>query len=119
MRNAFGYAAAACAAAMSVMFTGGAAAQATSTVSGHAFPVKPMRVIVPFPPGGATDIQGRFIAQKLNESFGQQVVVDNRPGANGTLGLDIGAKAPPDGHTLVIGQAGNLAISRSCAARIL
>lgn len=80
-------------------------------IAAQPYPVKPMRIIVPFPPGGATDIQGRYIAQKLGETFGQQVVVDNRPGANGTLGLDLGAKAAPDGHTLVIGQTGNLAIS--------
>ena len=89
--------------AVSMLTAGGAAAQN--------YPTKPLRVIVPFPPGGATDILGRFMAQKLGETFGQQVVVDNRPGANGTLGLDLGAKAAPDGHTLVIGQAGNLAIS--------
>lgn len=77
----------------------------------QAYPVKPLRVIVPFPPGGATDIMGRFVAQKLGEAFGQQAIVDNRPGANGTLGLDIAAKAAPDGHTLVVGQNGNLSIS--------
>ena len=87
--------------------------QATSTGSGQAYPVKPLRMIVPFPPGGATDIVGRYIALKLAETFGQQVVVDNRGGANGTLGLDLAAKAPPDGHTLVIGQTGNLSISVS------
>ena len=91
------------AAALSLLGAGGAAAQN--------YPTKPLRVIVPFPPGGATDITGRFMAQKLGEAFGQQTIVDNRPGANGTLGLDLCAKAPPDGHTLVIGQAGNLAIS--------
>jgi tripartite-type tricarboxylate transporter receptor subunit TctC len=84
---------------------GGAAAQT--------YPAKPLRMIVPFPPGGATDITGRYLAQKLGEAFGQQFVVDNRPGANGTLGLDLAAKAPPDGHTLVLGQTGNLAISVS------
>ena len=87
------------------------AAAAGSAGAQAPYPVKPLRIIVPFPPGGATDILGRFVAQKLGETFSQQVVVDNRPGANGTLGLDLGAKAPPDGHTLVIGQAGNLAIS--------
>lgn len=77
----------------------------------QSYPTKPLRMIVPFPPGGATDITGRYLAQKLGEAFGQQFVVDNRPGANGTLGLDLAAKAPPDGHTLVLGQTGNLAIS--------
>jgi tripartite-type tricarboxylate transporter receptor subunit TctC len=75
------------------------------------YPSKPLRIIVPFPPGAATDITGRFIAQKLGEALRQQAIVDNRPGANGTIGLELAAKAPPDGHTLVIGQTGNLAIS--------
>jgi tripartite-type tricarboxylate transporter receptor subunit TctC len=77
----------------------------------QAYPSKPLRIIVPFPPGAATDITGRYVAQKLGEVFGQQTVPDNRPGANGTIGLELAAKAPPDGHTLVIGQTGNLAIS--------
>ena len=75
------------------------------------YPSKPLRIIVPFPPGAATDITGRYVAQKLNEAFGQQAIVDNRSGANGTIGLELAAKAAPDGHTLVIGQTGNLAIS--------
>src|SRR5574338_1246956 len=75
------------------------------------YPSKPLRIIVPFPPGAATDITGRFVAQKIGEALRQQAIVDNRPGANGTIGLELAAKAPPDGHTLVIGQTGNLAIS--------
>ena len=75
------------------------------------YPTKPLRIIVPFPPGAATDITGRYIAAKLGETLGQQAIVDNRPGANGTVGLDLAARAAPDGHTLVIGQTGNLAIS--------
>ena len=79
----------------------------------QAYPSKPLRIIVPFPPGAATDITGRYIAQKLGEAFGQQPIPDNRPGANGTIGLELAAKAPPDGHTLVIGQTGT---SRSAPA---
>jgi len=75
------------------------------------YPSKPLRIIIPFPPGGATDIAGRYLAQKFAESFGQQGIVDNRGGANGTIGLELAAKAPPDGYTLVVGQTGNLAIS--------
>ena len=86
---------------------------APSLVAAQTYPSKPLRVIVPFPPGGATDITGRYVAQKLGEALGQQAVVDNRGGANGTIGLELAAKAPPDGHTLVIGQTGNLAISVS------
>lgn len=80
-------------------------------VAAQTYPMKAMRMIVPFPPGGATDILGRYLAARLSEALGQQMVVDNRGGANGTLGLEIAAKAPPDGYTLVIGQTGNLAIS--------
>ena len=75
------------------------------------YPSKPLRMIIPFPPGGATDIGGRYVAQKLGDALGQQAIPDNRPGANGTIGLELAAKAPPDGHTLVLGQTGNLAIS--------
>ena len=86
---------------------------APSPVAAQAYPSKPLRMIIPFPPGGATDIGGRFIAQKLGEALGQQAIPDNRGGANGTIGLELAAKAPPDGHTLVLGQTGNLAISVS------
>ncbi len=74
----------------------GAAAMAQS------YPVRPIRLIVPFPPGGGTDITARAVALKLGESWGQTVVVDNRPGANGTIGVDIAAKSIPDGHTLAM-----------------
>lgn len=80
-------------------------------VAAQPYPSRPLRVIIPFPPGAATDITGRYVAQKLGESLGQQAIADNRPGANGTIGLELAAKAPADGHTLVIGQTGNLAIS--------
>jgi tripartite-type tricarboxylate transporter receptor subunit TctC len=68
----------------------------------QAFPVKPVRLILPFPPGGPTDLQGRTIAQKLSEQVGQQVVAENRPGAGGNVGLEVAAKSPPDGYTLVL-----------------
>ena len=67
------------------------------------FPSKPIRIIVAFPPGGGTDIVARMIAPKMAEALGQQVVVDNRAGAQGIVGTEIAAKSPPDGHTLFMG----------------
>ncbi|MDO8596214.1 MAG: tripartite tricarboxylate transporter substrate-binding protein, partial [Sulfuricaulis sp.] len=66
------------------------------------YPVRPVRMIVPFSPGGAADVPGRMLMQKLSEALGQQVVVDNRPGAGGTIGADLAAKAPADGYTLLM-----------------
>jgi tripartite-type tricarboxylate transporter receptor subunit TctC len=74
-------------------------------------PTKPVRFIVGFPPGGATDLVGRILQPKLSESFGEQVVVDNRPGANGILSLQILKNAEPDGHTVAMGHFGGLVIS--------
>jgi tripartite-type tricarboxylate transporter receptor subunit TctC len=67
------------------------------------YPTKPVRLIVAFPPGGSTDIVARLVGQKLSERIGQQVVVDNRGGAGGTIGTDIAAKSPADGYTLTMG----------------
>src|SRR5688572_14193334 len=68
--------------------------------SSQAYPVKPIRIIVPYAPGGSTDVLFRIFAPRLTEVLGQQAVIDNRPGAASTIGLDIVAKAPPDGYTV-------------------
>jgi tripartite-type tricarboxylate transporter receptor subunit TctC len=77
-------------------------AAAIPGVNGQTYPTKPVRLILPFPPGGPSDILGRALSQKLSEQLGQQVIADNRPGAGGNLGLELTAKAPPDGYTLVL-----------------
>jgi tripartite-type tricarboxylate transporter receptor subunit TctC len=79
-------------------------AQPASTGSAQAFPTKPLRIIVGFTPGGATDITARAVAQKLTESLGQQVIVDNRPGAASNIGAEAVARAAPDGYTLFLGS---------------
>ena len=76
-----------------------------------AFPVRQVRIVVPFPAGGATDITARAVADKLATKWGQPVVIDNKPGAGGNLGSDLVAKAPADGHTLVLGVTGSHAIN--------
>ena len=73
------------------------------------YPSKPMRMIVPFPPGGGNDILARTVSQRLTEVVGQQIIVDNRGGAGGALGAQIAVSAAPDGYTLFLGSVGNLA----------
>jgi tripartite-type tricarboxylate transporter receptor subunit TctC len=75
---------------------------ATGTAWSQAWPAKPIRMIVPFAPGGGTDLIGRLSAARLSESFGQPVVVENRPGASGVLGVEFGLRAPPDGYTVTL-----------------
>jgi tripartite-type tricarboxylate transporter receptor subunit TctC len=93
---------------------------ATVTAAAHAqtWPTKPVRMIIPFPPGGTTDILARVAAQKLSEAFGQQVVPDNRAGAAGNIGTELVAKAPPDGYTLVTAPGSTLTIHPSLYAKL-
>ena len=90
--------------------TGGAQAQS--------YPSKPIRMIVPFAPAGPNDIIGRTVGQKLGEAWGQPVVVENRGGAGGTIGVDAGAKSPPDGYTMIMGGSSNLAVAPSLYSKL-
>ena len=83
---------------------------AASTAFAQAYPAKAVRVIVPFPPGGGVDIVTRTIAERLSPRIGQPIVIDNRPGAGTTIGVDAAVKSAPDGYTLLVGPIGNLAI---------
>lgn len=84
-----------------------------SAFAQSAYPDKPIKLLVPFPPGGGTDIISRVISDKLSSTLGWRIVVENKAGAGGTLGLDAAAKAKPDGYTLVMGQTSNMSIAPS------
>jgi tripartite-type tricarboxylate transporter receptor subunit TctC len=101
--------------ALCLIVLGAAATQA------HAqdYPSKPVRLVVPFPPGGPNDIIARVVGQKMQELMGQTVVIDNRPGAGGTLGTDNVAKSEPDGYSIALTSAGALAISVALQEKIL
>jgi tripartite-type tricarboxylate transporter receptor subunit TctC len=86
--------------------------------SAQGYPTRPIRLVVPFPAGGTTDILARAVSQKLTEAFGQAVVVDNRPGAAGNIGSDLVAKSTPDGYTLLMGTVGTHAINPSLYAKM-
>ena len=101
-----------CAAAASAAFLMVPAAHA------QAYPTKPVRLIVPFPAGGATDLFARSLSQKLGERLGQSVVVDNKPGAGGTLGSDLAAKAPADGYTLLLSTSSTHSIGPNLNPKI-
>jgi tripartite-type tricarboxylate transporter receptor subunit TctC len=76
----------------------------TGAFAQPSYPAKPIRIIVPFPPAGNTDVYARPIARKMTEIYGQQMIIDNRPGAGGSIGMDLAVKSPPDGYTLVWGS---------------
>jgi len=83
----------------------------TAAIAQLDYPTKPIRLVVPFTPGGSTDILARVIGQKLTEAWGKQVIIDNRPGAGGNIGVDLVAKSPADGYTLVMGHIGTFGVN--------
>lgn len=88
-----------------------AAASSPLAAQAQAFPSKPVRLIVTYPPGGSSDLMARIIAQKLGEHWGQQVLVESKPGAAGSIGMDFAARQPADGHSFVIGNLGPAAVN--------
>jgi tripartite-type tricarboxylate transporter receptor subunit TctC len=87
-------------------------------LAADSYPTKPVRWVVPFAPGGNADTLSRTVAQKITDTLGQQVVVDNRSGANGNIGMEIVARASPDGHTVVLGYIANVAIAPSLVSKL-
>lgn len=90
----------------------------TTTAFAQAWPQKPIRLVVPFPPGGGTDTIAREISHQVSQATGWVFVIDNKPGAGGNIGVDNVAKSTPDGHSLVVGQTSNLAINRTLYSKL-
>jgi tripartite-type tricarboxylate transporter receptor subunit TctC len=86
-------------------------ALAATSAFAQTYPAKPIHLVVPFPPGGASDLTARTLGQKMGEGLGQPVVIDNKPGANGVVGIDVAAKAPADGYTLLLTDRGSLTVN--------
>lgn len=102
----------------SIGFVIALASIAPGAVVAQQYPLKPIRMIVPFAPGGPNDIIGRIVGQKLTETWGQPIVIENRGGAGGTIGVEAGAKSPADGYTLIMGGSSNLAVAPSLYAKL-
>ena len=95
-----------------------AAFLAPAVAGAQAYPAKPLRLIIPFGPGGTNDILGRLVALRLGEALGQQIIPDNRGGAGGSIGMEVAAKSPPDGYTIAIGHIGTLAVNKTLYSRL-
>ena len=91
---------------------------ASTAVLAQDYPARPIRLIVPFPPGGGTDVSARILAQAMSEGPGWQIIVENRPGATGRIGTELAAKAAPDGYTLLLGTAGPNSILPGAGAKL-
>lgn len=87
-------------------------------LAADAYPIRPVKLIVPYGPGSVVDVQARAIAEALSKALGQPIVVENRPGASGTIGVAFGAKAKPDGYTITVGTASNLVVSPALGLRV-
>jgi tripartite-type tricarboxylate transporter receptor subunit TctC len=99
---------------LALLVAGGAALLAgmgCTDVLAQAYPAKPVKLIVPYPAGGSADLIGRTVARKMGEGLGQQVIVENRPGAGGTIGIDAASKAVPDGYTIALGTVSTLGMA--------
>ena len=94
-----------------MLVAAGLALSCAALAQPNSYPARPMRMVIPWPPGQATDLVGRIVAQKLTDQLGQQVVADNRPGAGGMIGTDVAAKALPDGYTLLAASSGPISIN--------
>ena len=93
------------------------AALLPAAAAAQAYPAKPVRMIVPFPPAGAADIVARAVAQEVSKAWGMQVIVDNRAGAGGLIGAEQGARAAPDGYTLLFASASPMTVAPHLTAR--
>lgn len=91
---------------------------AVAAAAAQSFPTKPMRIVIGFPPGGGIDLVARILGPRITERLGQQVIVDNRPGANGIIGTELVVKAAPDGYTIFFGTTGNLSVNPALFATL-